>query len=112
MTYQAILFDLDGTLLPMDLDQFTEGYFHLLAQTAAPYGYREETLVPALWKGVGAMVKNQGNRSNCEAFWETFAQVLGPVRNLDALRRSSESQTLYPKKGVGLIASRASILAI
>ncbi|MFR0734647.1 MAG: hypothetical protein ACLSHU_11060 [Oscillospiraceae bacterium] len=36
MTYQAILFDLDGTLLPMDLDQFTEGYFHLLAQTAAP----------------------------------------------------------------------------
>lgn len=78
MTYQAILFDLDGTLLPMDLDQFTEGYFHLLAQTAAPYGYREETLVPALWKGVGAMVKNQGNRSNCEAFWETFAQVLGP----------------------------------
>ena len=27
MTYQAILFDLDGTLLPMDLDQFTEGYF-------------------------------------------------------------------------------------
>ena len=29
MTYQAILFDLDGTLLPMDLDQFTEGYFHL-----------------------------------------------------------------------------------
>lgn len=57
MTYQAILFDLDGTLLPMDLDQFTEGYFHLLAQTAAPYGYREETLVPALWKGVGAMVK-------------------------------------------------------
>lgn len=24
------------------------------------------------------MVKNQGNRSNCEAFWETFAQVLGP----------------------------------
>ena len=46
MTYQAILFDLDGTLLPMDLDQFTEGYFHLLAQTAAPYGYREETLVP------------------------------------------------------------------
>ena len=39
MTDQAILFDLDGTLLPMDNDRFTKGYFHLLAQTAAPYGY-------------------------------------------------------------------------
>lgn len=77
MRYQAILFDLDGTLLPMDNDSFTRGYFHLLAQTAAPYGYREETLVPALWKGVAAMVKNDGTRSNQEAFWETFAQVLG-----------------------------------
>ncbi len=35
MTYQAILFDLDGTLLPMDLDQFTEGTSIFLAQTAA-----------------------------------------------------------------------------
>mgnify|MGYP000177471382 FL=1 len=50
MTYQAILFDLDGTLLPMDLDQFTEGYFHLLAQTAAPYGYREETPCGRVWE--------------------------------------------------------------
>lgn len=78
MTDQAILFDLDGTLLPMDNDRFTKGYFHLLAQVAAPYGYEEKTLVPALWKGVGAMVKNQGSCSNCQVFWETFAQVLGP----------------------------------
>lgn len=121
MTYQAILFDLDGTLLPMDLDQFTEGYFHLLAQTAAPYGYREETLVPALWKGVGAMVKNQGNRSNCEAFWETFAQVLGPqvydhIPIFDAFYANgvSEGPVLYrpqsesfPGSGIGPEEGRA-----
>ena len=55
MKYQAIFFDLDGTLLPMDNDRFTLGYFHLLAQTAAPYGYEEKALVSALWQGVEAV---------------------------------------------------------
>ena len=32
-----ILFDLDGTLLPMDLDEFTHGYFRLLAAKLAPH---------------------------------------------------------------------------
>ena len=77
MKYQAIFFDLDGTLLPMDNDRFTQGYFHLLAQTAAPYGYEEKALVSALWQGVGAMVKNQGVRSNRDVFWERFAQAFG-----------------------------------
>ena len=78
MKYQAILFDLDGTLLPMDNDEFTKVYFGLLAKKAAPYGYQPETLVQALWKGVKAMVINDGSRSNKEAFWETFAQIQGP----------------------------------
>lgn len=78
MTYQAILFDLDGTLLPMDNDHFTKSYFKLLAQYAAPLGYQADTLIPAMWKGVGAMVKNDGTRLNCDAFWDTFAQLLGP----------------------------------
>ena len=30
---QGILFDLDGTLLPMDNDEFTRQYFRLLAET-------------------------------------------------------------------------------
>lgn len=78
MRYQAIFFDLDGTLLPMDNDAFTKGYFHLLAEVTGPYGYEEAALVPALWKGVAAMVKNDGSRTNAEAFWETFAGLLGP----------------------------------
>lgn len=42
---KAILFDLDGTLLPMDQDEFTKGYFKLLAAKLAPYGYEPKTLV-------------------------------------------------------------------
>ena len=75
--YDAILFDLDGTLLPMDNDEFTKGYFSLLAKTLAPYGYTAETMIAAMWCGVAAMVKNDGSRKNSDAFWEVFASILG-----------------------------------
>ena len=29
-----VLFDLDGTLLPMDMDEFTNGYFKFLVKKA------------------------------------------------------------------------------
>lgn len=75
---QAILFDLDGTLLPMDNDHFTQVYFQHLAATAAQWGYTDaQLLVKAVWAGVEAMVKNQGQRSNYDAFWATCAAVMG-----------------------------------
>ena len=77
MKYEAILFDLDGTLLPIDNDEFTKGYLGLLAKAVAPYGYTKETLIPAMWKGVGAMVKNDGSRLNYDAFWQTFEKLIG-----------------------------------
>lgn len=75
--YEAILFDLDGTLLPMDMDTFSKGYLHSLAGEVEKYGYKEETLLPAMWRGVAAMVKNDGKRTNYDVFWDTFASVLG-----------------------------------
>lgn len=78
MIFDAILFDLDGTLLPMDNDQFTKGYMHYLSSYVEPLGYKKEDMIQALWKGVLSMVKNNGSRYNEEAFWDTFAQLLGP----------------------------------
>ncbi len=74
----AILFDLDGTLLPMDNDEFIKGYLKLIAKTAMQWGYTapEET-VAALWKGVAAMVKNNGEMSNFDAFWKAFSEAFG-----------------------------------
>ena len=77
MKITSVLFALDGTLLPMDNDEFTKGYFKLLAAKLAPHGYDPEQLVAAVWKGTGAMVKNDGSRSNYDAFWQVFAAVLG-----------------------------------
>lgn len=77
MSYQAILFDLDGTLLPMDQEVFTKGYFKALASVLCPMGLKADALTAAVWAGTKAMVQNDGSRKNCEAFWEQFALALG-----------------------------------
>lgn len=77
MAKMAVFFDLDGTLLPMDQDVFTKYYFSLLAKKLAPRGYEAEPLIDGIWKGTAAMVKNDGARSNEEAFWTTFRAIFG-----------------------------------
>jgi len=77
MSITTVLFDLDGTLLPMDQDVFVRDYFGRLAKKMAPYGYDAQELIAAVWAGTKAMVKNTGAIPNEEAFWNTFAQLLG-----------------------------------
>ena len=73
----TILFDLDGTLLPMDQDVFIQAYMGGLAAKMTPYGYDPGHLVKSIWKGTGAMVVNDGGRRNDEVFWDTFSAVYG-----------------------------------
>lgn len=73
----TILFDLDGTLLPMDQDKFVKSYIGRMAKKLAPYGYDPELLTAGLWKGTGAMVKNNGEKTNEEVFWSVFNAILG-----------------------------------
>ncbi len=82
MSIKTILFDLDGTLLPMDQDLFIKAYLGGLAKKLAPHGYIPEPFYKAMWAGVGSMVKNDGSVRNDEAFWNTFCGLLGDhVRN-------------------------------
>lgn len=77
MSITTVLFDLDGTLLPMEQDEFTKGYFKLLAKKLAPHGYEPKQLVNAVWAGTAAMVKNDGSQTNEKAFWNEFTQIYG-----------------------------------
>ena len=77
MKTKVILFDLDGTLLPMDQDIFVKSYFGLLAKKLAPYGYEPQKLVDAIWKGTAAMVQNDGTKTNEEVFWCAFRAIFG-----------------------------------
>ena len=72
-----ILFDLDGTLLPMDQDEFVNAYFKELEKKALPLGFEPDELISAMWKGTAAMVGNDGTRMNDTAFWDTFAGIFG-----------------------------------
>ena len=74
---RAVLFDLDGTLLPMDQDEFTKGYFRLLAAKLLPQGYDKDALVAGIWHGTAAMEENDGSCSNEEAFWKDFGKTFG-----------------------------------
>lgn len=73
----TILFDLDGTLLPMDYDAFIQTYFEQLAAALEPYGYKPKALIQGVWSGISAMVKNDGRRTNEEVFWTTFSEIFG-----------------------------------
>ena len=77
MNITTILFDLDGTLVPMDQDLFIKDYFSRLAAKIAPCGYEPEAFLSAMWKGIKAMIKNDGAKTNEEMFWQAFASVLG-----------------------------------
>lgn len=77
MGIKAILFDLDGTLLPMDQDIFVKDYFGRLARYLAPHGVDPERLIPSIWQGTGAMVKNDGGATNEERFWAVMDKVYG-----------------------------------
>lgn len=67
-----VLFDLDGTLLPMDLEEFMKIYFYLLEGFVKKHGYDSDIVIRALNKGTYAMVKNDGSYTNHDVFWKTF----------------------------------------
>lgn len=74
---KAVLFDLDGTLLPMDQDVFIKTYLGYLAQWMAPRGYEPKAFLKMVWTGTEAMIRNDGSRINGESFWDVFAHHYG-----------------------------------
>lgn len=77
MAITTILFDLDGTLLPMDQDLFVMTYLKGLAARVVPAGYEPKALIDAVWKGTEAMVHNDGSCLNEQRFWDTFTGLMG-----------------------------------
>ena len=74
---KAILFDLDGTLLPMDQDQFVASYLKRLVKKLTPYGYDPKKLIDTIYDGITAMYHNDGTQSNETAFWNVFTSRFG-----------------------------------
>ena len=69
---KTILFDLDGTLLPMDLDVFLKDYLTRFTAAMARVGRSPEAFTKAVWAATAAMSKNDGSCTNEAAFWNAF----------------------------------------
>ena len=62
---KAVLFDLDGTMLPMDQDLFVKKYFSELCKRFCPeLKIGSEELVEAVWKATGDMIANDRTEPN------------------------------------------------
>ncbi len=72
----TILFDLDGTLLPLDMQRFTEIYFHEMG-----YMFKDmidpKLLVKYIWTATEEMVSNTDYKTNEEVFMNKFEQLIG-----------------------------------
>lgn len=79
---KVILFDLDGTLLPMDQERFTKAYFYALLKKLGELGLPAKTeeerkaLGAAVWSGTCAMMNNDGSCTNEERFFLDFSTIL------------------------------------
>ena len=70
--YKNYLFDLDGTLLPLDEEVFIKKYFGHLAEKFVELNLDPDLMIKRLWMGTKAMIENKGFKSNEEVFWEIF----------------------------------------
>jgi FMN phosphatase YigB (HAD superfamily) len=72
--FKAVLFDLDGTLLDIDMDYFIPQYFRKMVIMAREAGYSvADQLVEQVWQSTGAMIANRDSQLlNEEVFTENF----------------------------------------
>lgn len=84
---KTVLFDLDGTLLPLDQDYFISCYFKSMTKAMAAHGYEPKAFMDAVLKATAAMVTNDGSITNEEALWNSFYRSYG--------RDTREDESLY-----------------
>lgn len=72
----TVLFDLDGTMLPMDMKEFTDTYILVLKNRLTSSGFNAEEIIAGIWVGVKAIVSNDGMITNEECFWKAFESFM------------------------------------
>jgi len=94
---KAVLFDLDGTLLPMDQDYFIRTYFKAITKKLSGDGYDPELFMKAMMYGVDKMIRNDGSDTNEGAFWKAFSTAYGKDSKQDEPLFEEFYDTQFPK---------------
>lgn len=97
----TILFDLDGTLLPMDTRGFTDTFYKAVTGRFSRLGVVPENLIHAIVQGTDAMIANDGFLTNEECFWNTFSRAISddgnPISKGDLKLFKHEFDNFYKK---------------
>jgi FMN phosphatase YigB (HAD superfamily) len=101
MTSTAILFDLDGTLLPLEFNEFMPRYFGGL-HDAFHALFPDGSVPRAVLASTDAMVNNDGSQSNAAAFWADFTARVGLGRDQLEPVFASFYRDGFPALGAGV----------
>ena len=86
MRMKAVLFDLDGTLLPMDLKVYLKDYFVRLTAKMVANGYDEKRMVDGFYAGMHAMANCDGSCTVQQALMKYRVEAFGEnLTELEAL---------------------------
>lgn len=94
---ETVFFDLDGTLLPMDIDEFLQNYFELL-------GYEFKDLAPPdkfiknLLAATRKMLKNNGKKTNEEVFKNKFFSLMSVEKEEEKAKLMQRFDEFYQDK--------------
>ncbi len=75
--FRALFFDLDGTLLPLDQDTFTNTFIRLVSERfCVTDEWGGKAFAGMMMQAVGSVVQNDGSLSNEDRFWKTMETML------------------------------------
>lgn len=97
MTGKTVLLDLDGTLLPMDIEDFLDGYFKLLTKEFSGV-FEPEKFINHLMYATKEMINNNGVKVNSEVFIEVFFDLFQVDNEQEVQEIMSRFDTFYKEK--------------
>lgn len=101
MAEKTALLDLDGTLLPMEIDDFLNAYFKLLTDEFSSI-FEAEQFINNLMYATKQMINNNGEKINSEIFIEEFFDLF----QVDNQQEIMEKFDLFYKERFPLLKSQ------
>lgn len=68
----TVLIDIDGTMFPITMKEYLDNYMMLLKNRLETEGYDADKIIKCVYRGLGAMLENDGMYTNEEVFWTAF----------------------------------------
>lgn len=94
----VFLFDLDGTLLDIEIEEFLKYYFAALSAKFEDLSESREKFIELLSESTEKMIKNNGVQTNQEVFMEDFMAKIGIEDQKEALKIKKRFDDFYQQE--------------